>query len=106
DRASDTQQAPLLPVPDKPSIAVLPFEHSGDAAWFADGMAADIITGLSRVKWLFVIARSSSFVFRGHAAHVKQVGRDLGVRYVLEGSVRRSKSRVRINVQLVDSTSG
>jgi TolB-like protein/Tfp pilus assembly protein PilF len=106
DGASEAQQAPALPVPEKPSIAVRPFEHSGDAAWFADGMAADIITGLSRIKWLFVIARNSSFVFRGRAADVKQVGRDLGVRYVLEGSVRRSDSRVRINVQLVDSTSG
>jgi TolB-like protein len=106
DGASEAQQSPALPVPEKPSIAVLPFEHAADAAWFADGMAADIITGLSRIKWLFVIARNSSFVFRGRAADLKQVGRDLGVRYVLEGSVRRSDSRVRINVQLVDCTSG
>jgi TolB-like protein len=106
DGASEAQQSPALPVPEKPSIAVLPFEHAGDAAWFADGMAADIITGLSRIKWLFVIARDSSFVFRSRAADLKQVGRDLGVRYVLEGNVRRSDSRVRINVQLVDCTSG
>jgi len=96
----------LLALPEKPSIAVLPFEHSGDTAWFADGMVADIITGLSRIKWLFVIARNSSFIYRGRAAEVKQVGRDLGVRYVLEGSVRRSADRVRINVQLADSTDG
>ena len=106
DGASGTHQAPALPVPEKPSIAVLPFEHSGDTAWFADGMVADIITGLSRIKWLFVIARNSSFIYRGRAAEVKQVGRDLGVRYVLEGSVRRSADRVRINVQLADSTDG
>ena len=106
DGASEAQQSPALRVPEKPSIAVLPFEHAGDAAWFADGMAADIITGLSRIKWLFIIARNSSFVFRGRAADLKQIGRDLGVRYVLEGSVRRSDSRVRINVQLVDCSSG
>jgi TolB-like protein len=106
DGASERQQASALPVPEKPSIAVLPFEHSGDTAWFADGMVADIITGLSRIKWLFVIARNSSFIYRGRAAEVKQVGRDLGVRYVLEGSVRRSADRVRINVQLADSTDG
>jgi TolB-like protein len=104
--AGETQQAPALPVSDKPSIAVLPFEHSGDAVWFADGMADDIITALSRIKWLFVIARNSSFVYRGRAADVKQVGRELGVRYVLEGSVRRSDDRVRINMQLVDSATG
>jgi TolB-like protein len=106
DGANEAQQSPALPAPDKPSIAVLPFEHAGDDAWFADGMAADIITGLARIKWLFIIARNSSFVFRGRAADPKQVGRDLGVRYVLEGSVRRSDSRVRISVQLVDCTSG
>src|SRR5438552_3203327 len=106
DGVRATQQAPALSLPEKPSIAVLPFEHSGDAAWFADGMAADIITGLSRIKWLFVIARNSSFVYRGRAGDVKQIGLDLGVRYVLEGNVRRSDSRVRINVQLVDSTTG
>ena len=78
DGASERQQASALPVPEKPSIAVLPFEHSGDTAWFADGMVADIITGLSRIKWLFVIARNSSFIYRGRAAEVKQVGRDLG----------------------------
>jgi TolB-like protein len=104
--ANATPRAPALPIPEKPSIAVLPFEHSGDAAWFADGMVDDIITGLSRIKWLLVIARNSSVVYRGRAVDVKQVGRDLGVRYVLQGSVRRSNDRVRINAQLADSTSG
>ena len=95
-----------LTVPERPSIAVLPFEQSGETAWFADGIVDDIITGLSRIRWLFVIARSSSFVWRGRAADVKQVGRDLGVRYVLQGSVRRAEDRVRINAQLADATSG
>ena len=95
-----------LTVPEKPSIAVVPFEHSGEAAWFADGMVDDIVTGLSRIRWLFVIARNSSFVWRGRVADVEQVGRDLGVRYVLQGSVRRADDRVRINAQLVDATSG
>jgi TolB-like protein len=106
DGGSEARQARALPMPEKPSIAVLPFDCPGDDAWFADGMAADIITGLSRIKWLFVIARNSSFVYRGRAADVTQVGRDLGVRYLLEGSVRRSDNRVRVNVQLVDSASG
>lgn len=95
-----------LLVPERPSIAVLPFEHSTEAAWFADGMVDDIITGLSRIKWLFVIARNSSFVWRGRLADVKQVGRDLGVRYVLQGSVRRADNHVRINVQLADAANG
>jgi len=99
--------ASVRPVPEKPSIAVLPFDDLGGAdAWFADGMVDDIITGLSRIKWLFVIARNSSFVWRGRAADVKQVGRELGVRYVLEGSVRRADNRVRINAQLADSATG
>ncbi|HKS21010.1 MAG TPA: winged helix-turn-helix domain-containing protein [Bradyrhizobium sp.] len=97
---------PALPIPEKPSIAVLPFEHSGEAAWFADGMVDDIITGLSRIRWLFVIARNSSFVWRGRVADVKHVGRGLGVRYVLQGSVRRAGDRVRINAQLADSAGG
>ena len=95
---------PLLP--EKPSIAVLPFEHSGEAEWLADGVVDDIITGLSRLRWLFVIARNSSFVWRGRIADVKQVGRDLGVRYVLQGSVRRTGDRVRINAQLADAANG
>lgn len=95
-----------LAVPERPSIAVLPFEQSGESAWFADGIVDDIITGLSRIRWLFVIARSSSFVWRGRIADVKQVGRDLGVRYVLQGSVRSADDRVRINAQLADAASG
>lgn len=104
--ADQAEHPAALSVPERPSIAVLPFEHSGEAAWFADGMVDDIITGLSRIRWLFVIARNSSFVWRGRVADVKQVGRDLGVRYVLQGSVRRADDRVRINAQLVDATSG
>src|SRR5207342_3450013 len=98
-----------LPLPDKPSIAVLPFANmSGDAEqeYFVDGMVEDIITGLSRIKWLHVIARNSTFVYKGRAVDVKQVGRELGVRYVLEGSVRKSTNRVRITAQLIDSSTG
>jgi class 3 adenylate cyclase len=86
--------APALPLPDKPSIAVLPFANmSGDLdqEYFADGMVEEIITALSRIRWLFVIARNSSFTYKGQAVDVKQVGRELGVRYVLEGSVRKSR---------------
>jgi adenylate cyclase len=100
---------PSLPLPDKPSIAVLPFTNlSGDPEqdYFADGMVEDIITGLSRIKWIFVIARNSSFAYRGKAMDVKQVGRELGVRYVLEGSVRKSGNRVRITAQLIDAETG
>ncbi|QOZ26544.1 winged helix-turn-helix domain-containing protein [Bradyrhizobium sp. CCBAU 51753] len=104
--ADETGHSATLCVPEKPSIAVLPFGHSVEAAWFADGMVDDIITGLSRIRWLFVIARNSSFVWRGRVADVKQVGRDLGVRYVLQGSVRRADDRVRINAQLADAASG
>ena len=98
---------PLLP--DKPSIAVLPFENlSGDPEqeYFADGMVEEIITALSRIRWLFVIARNSSFTYKGRSADVRQVGRELGVRYVLEGSVRKGGNRVRITGQLIDTTSG
>jgi TolB-like protein/class 3 adenylate cyclase/tetratricopeptide (TPR) repeat protein len=99
----------LLPLPDKPSIAVLPFQNmSGDVEqeYFADGLVEDIITALSRFKSLFVIARNSSFSYKGKSPDVRQVGRELGVRYVLEGSVRKSTNRVRITGQLVDSLSG
>jgi adenylate cyclase len=95
-----------LALPDKPSIAVLPFQNmSGDPEqdYFADGMVEDIITGLSRSKSLFVIARNSSFTYKGKAVDIKQVGRELGVRYVLEGSVRKAGNRVRITGQLVDA---
>jgi TolB-like protein/Flp pilus assembly protein TadD len=98
-----------LPMPGKPSIAVLPFANlSGDPEqdYFADGIVEDIITGLSRIKWVFVIARNSSFAYKGRAVDVKQVGRELGVHYVLEGSVRKSSNRVRIAAQLIDASSG
>jgi adenylate cyclase len=101
--------APTLPLPDKPSIAVLPFQNmSGDPEqeYFTDGMVEDIITGLSRIKWLFVIARNSTFTYKNRAIDVKQVGRELGVRYVLEGSVRRVADRIRITGQLIDAVSG
>jgi adenylate cyclase len=97
------------PLPDKPSIAVLPFENmSGDPEqeYFADGMVEEITTALSRFKWLFVIARNSSFTFKGHAGDVKEVGRRLGVRYVLEGSVRKASGKVRITGQLIDAITG
>jgi len=97
------------PLPGKPSIAVLPFENmSGDPEqeYFADGMVDDIITALSHFKALFVIARNSSFTYKGRAVDVKQVGRELGVRYLLEGSVRKSANRVRITGQLVDTATG
>jgi adenylate cyclase len=101
--------APALALPDKPSIAVLPFQNmSGDPEqeYFADGMVEEIITALSRIRWLFVIARNSSFTYKGQAVDVKQVGRELGVRYVLEGSVRKGGDRVRITAQLIDVTNG
>jgi adenylate cyclase len=97
-----------LPLPDKPSIAVLPFQNmSGDPEqeYFADGMVEEIITALSRIRWLFVIARNSSFTYKGQSVEVRQVGRELGVRYVLEGSVRKAGQRVRITTQLIDAVS-
>ena len=103
----DPKQA--LPLPDKPSIAVLPFQNlSGDPEqeYFADGVVEDIITALSRMRWLFVIARNSSFTYKGRAVDVKQVGRELGVRYVLEGSVRKAANRVRVTGQLIDASTG
>jgi adenylate cyclase len=96
-------------LPDKPSIAVLPFQNmSGDPEqeYFADGMVEEIITALSRIRWLFVIARNSTFTYKGQSPDVKQVGRDLGVRYVLEGSIRKGGSRVRIAAKLIDAESG
>jgi adenylate cyclase len=98
-----------LPLPDKPSIAVLPFQNiSGDPEqeYFADGMVEEIITALSRIRWFFVIARNSTFTYKGHAVDVKQVGRELGVRYVLEGSVRKSGNRIRVTAQLVEAATG
>lgn len=98
-----------LPLPDKPSIAILPFQNmSGDPdqEYFADGIVEEIITALSRFRELFVIARNSSFTYRGRTVDVKQVGRELGVRYVLEGSVRKAGPRVRVNAQLIDAETG
>lgn len=100
---------PGLPLPDRPSIGVLPFDVLGgspDQEYFADGLVEDIITALSRFKSLFVIARNSSFTYKGRAIDIRQVGRELGVRYVLEGSVRRAGTRMRIVAQLIDAVSG
>ncbi|WP_249133707.1 winged helix-turn-helix domain-containing protein [Bradyrhizobium sp. AUGA SZCCT0182] len=100
---------PALALPDKPSIAVLPFENmSGDVEqeYFADGIVDDITTALSRFRLLFVIARHSSFTYKGQAVDIKQVGRELGVRYVLEGSVRKATGKIRIACQLIDATTG
>jgi TolB-like protein len=108
-QAARLADAQTLALPDKPSIAVLPFTNmSGDQEqdYFADGMVEDIITALSHFKGLFVIARNSSFTYKGRVVDVKQVGRELGVRYVLEGSVRKAANRVRITGQLVDAATG
>lgn len=114
-RPPDTEQpavlkpAPALVLPDKPSITVLPFQNlSGDPEqeYFADGVVEDIIAALSRIRWLFVIARNSSFTYKGQAVDAMGVGQALGVRYVLEGSVRKSANKVRITGQLIDATSG
>src|SRR5882762_10892265 len=105
---SASSAAHALVLPDKPSIAVLPFQNmSGDAEqeYFADGMAEDIITALSRFKSLFVIARNSRFTYKGKAVDIKQVGRELGVRYVLEGSVPKAAGKVPITGKLIDATS-
>jgi len=104
-----TLPAASLPLPEKPSIAVLPFQNmSGDPEqeYFADGMAEEIITALSRIRWLFVIARNSSFTYKGQSVDVKRVGRELGVHYALEGSVRKGGERVRITAQLVVAETG
>jgi TolB-like protein/class 3 adenylate cyclase len=107
-KVTPTESRPLT-LPDKPSIAVLPFENmSGDPEqeYFADGMVEEIITALSRIRWLFVIARNSTFTYKGQTVDLKQVGRELGVRYVLEGSVRKSGQRIRIAGQLIDAPTG
>jgi adenylate cyclase len=99
----------MLALPDRPSIAVLPFTNMGgdvEQDYFADGIVEDIITGLARIKWLFVIARNSSFAYKGRSVDVKQAGRELGVRYILEGSVRKASSRVRVSGQLVEADTG
>ncbi len=110
-RGGETTAAakPALALPDKPSIAVLPFANmSGDPEqeYFADGMVEEIITALSRLKWLFVIARNSSFTYKGRSVDIRQVASELGVRYVLEGSVRKAGNKVRISGQLIDAATG
>ena len=107
DPAVEAQMA--FPLPDKPSIAVLPFNDLSEAAspaYFADGLTEDLITDLSKVTGLFVIARNSSFAYKGQAVTIKQVAEDLGVRFVLEGSVRRIDGKLRVNAQLIDATTG
>ena len=107
--ARDRAEGQPLALPDKPSIAVLPFTNmSGDPEqeYFADGVVEDIITALSRIGWLFVIARNSSFAYKGTSPDIRRVGRELGVRYVLEGSIRRAAGRVRITGQLIEATTG
>jgi adenylate cyclase len=107
--ADDRISAPLAPLVDRPSLAVLPFTNlSGDAEqeYFVDGIVEDIITGLSRIRWLHVVARNSTFAYKGKAVDVKLVGRELGVRYVLEGSLRKAGNRVRITVQLIEAGAG
>src|SRR5499427_5702916 len=107
--AVPVQQLAPLALPDKPSIAILAFQNmsgDGEQEFFADGIAEDIITALSKAHWLFVIARNSSFSYKGKSVDVREVGRDLGVRYVLEGSVRKAGNRVRINGQLIEAATG
>jgi TolB-like protein len=109
DRVAAAKKKPALALPDKPSIAVLPFQNLSadpEQEYFADGVVEDITMALSRFHWLFVIARNSSFTYKGKAVDVKQVGRELGVRYVLEGSVRKAGNRLRIAGQLIDAETG
>ena len=105
----DEKESKPFPLPEKPSIAVLPFSNlSGDAEqdFFADGMTEDLITALSKIRWFFVIARNSTYVYKSHAVDMTELGNDLGVRYVLEGSVRKSGKRVRVSAQLIEASSG
>jgi TolB-like protein len=106
---ANPQRSPALAMPDKPSVAVLPFSNlSGDPEqeYFADGMVEDIIAGLSRIKWLFVVARNSSFAYKGKIVDVKRVGHELGVRYLLQGSLRKDGNRVRISAQMIEAETG
>jgi TolB-like protein/Tfp pilus assembly protein PilF len=106
---ANPQPSPALTLPDRPSVAVLPFSNlSGDPEpeYFADGMVEDIVAGLSRIKWLFVVARSSSFAYKGKAVDAKRVGRELGVRYLLQGSLRKDGNRVRISAQMIEAETG
>jgi len=108
-RAAPPSSGAPLPLPDKPSLAVLPFQNlTGDAEqeYFVDGMVEEITTAIARLPWLFVIARNSAFTYKGRPVDVKQVAQELGVRYVLEGSVRKAGNRVRITGQLIDTTTG
>ncbi len=107
--AAPAANSMVLELPDRPSIAVLPFHNMSsdpEQEYFADGVVEDIISGLARIKWLFVIARNSSFVYKGRAADIRQVGRELGVRYLLQGGVRKAGDRVRISTQLIDAETG
>jgi TolB-like protein len=107
--ANKSAPASSSPIPEEPSLAVLPFHNlSGDTEqeYFADGIVEEIITALARIRWLSVLARNSSFAYKGQHVDVKRVGRELGVRYVLEGSVRKSANRVRITTQLIDASTG
>lgn len=109
DRWAAASQRPALTLPDKPSIAVLPFQNLSadpEQEYFADGIVEDITMALALFRWLFVIARNSSFTYKGRPVNVKQVGRELGVRYVLEGSVRKAGNRIRISGQLIDAETG
>lgn len=109
DERSASATAPIFPLPDRPAIAVLPFTNmSGEPEqeYFSDGISEDIITALSKLRWFFVIARNSSFIYKGKAVHMKQVAEELGVRYVVEGSVRKGGDRVRITAQLNDVATG
>ncbi len=109
DPRADTERAPELALPDKPSIVVLPFENMSadpEQAYFSDGISEDIITDLSKISGLFVIARNSAFTYKGRAVKVQEVSRELGVRHVLEGSVRKAGNRVRITAQLIDGATG
>jgi TolB-like protein len=109
DRTAKAAGEPALALPDKPSVAVLPFANLSDQAdqdYFIDGVADDIVTALSRINWLFVIARNSTAIYKGRKVDVKQVGRELGVRYVLEGSIRKAGDRVRTSAQLIDAATG
>src|SRR5436190_5249521 len=108
-RTNEVASAQYPPLPDRPSIAVLPFENLSeepDQEHFADGVTEDLITGLSRIKWLFVIARNSTFTYKDRPADVSAVGRELGVRYVLRGSIRRAGKQLRISAQLIEASNG
>jgi adenylate cyclase len=107
--SAPTPTAGVLPLPEKPSIAVLPFTNmsgDGEQDYFSDGITEDLITALSKIRWFFVISRNSTFTYKGQAVEVTQVARELGVRYVIEGSVRKAANRVRITAQLIDATTG